>query len=136
MSDGHEEDEEKFILTLSVIQLLKIVSVSKLSKMLSWKKKLLRRILKLEEMYSSNLMSKLPTDVENTMLGRQADTIADCIIGSTEKNLGEAGQTIIMYSNVSWRLMARLADILMQSHTYNSVEISEASTSDEKLFNF
>lgn len=81
--------------------------------MLSWKKHLLRQILKLEEMYSSNMMRKFPTDAENTMLGRQADTIADCLIGIPDKSQGEKGQNIMMYSNVSWRLLARIADILM-----------------------
>ena len=39
ISDGTEDDQEKFILTLSIAQLLKIISVSKnLSKQLSWEK--------------------------------------------------------------------------------------------------
>jgi hypothetical protein len=64
-------------------------------------------------MYSSDLTRKLPSDVENTMLGRQADIVANCIIGPPDKSLGERGLPITVYSNVSWRLLARLADILM-----------------------
>ena len=50
------------------------------------------------------MIKEIPIDIENTFIGKEINTLIDCISGI---------ETIIPYSDVSFRILARMADILM-----------------------
>ena len=131
------EDSEKYILSMSVLQFLKDVSVSPLAKSLKRKSESLRKLLKLEELYSSNKINYLPIDLENTQLGTDTEILMDCITNiknQAEKEETEAEQPVSIYCDVSYRILARICDVLMNINVYDSIEVQDASKAEEVLF--
>lgn len=106
------EDSEKYILSMSVLQFLKIVSVGPLGKQLKRKNHELRKLLKLEELYSSERIKQVPIDLENTQLGSDVITLMNCLVHQ-EKRESEADDPVVMYCDVSYRILSRVGDLLM-----------------------
>ena len=79
---------------------------------------IVKDILISEELYSTWRVTKIPIDIENSMLGREMNTLIPCISGS---------ETIAPYCDVSLRIMMRIADILMFSHVYKAYDIGSGA---------
>ena len=60
-----------------------------------------------EDACSSTMISTVPCDIEVTTMGRDIQTIINCFSGS---------ETVHPYSDVSLRLIMRMADLLKGNH--------------------
>ena len=96
----------------------------------------MRRLLKLEELYSSPLSKQIPIDVEGTQLGRDATALLAALVELPEKSTAEVDEPISPYCDMSFRLLSRLADALMQKHECDSHEVDSVATAVEDLFEF
>ena len=117
-----EEDSEKYTLSLSILNFLKASSDKPMmKKYLKGKNALFRKILTNEDTHSSKLIKRIPIDIETTMFGREMHTLTECISGV---------DAVEAYSDVSLRVLMRMADILMYRHSYKMFEIREEGSED------
>jgi hypothetical protein len=72
-------------------------------------------------------VKRIPIDIENSMLGRDINTLIETISGN---------DTIQPYSDVSLRVLMRIADILMYRHEYKFYDIKTGSGIVEALNDF
>jgi hypothetical protein len=59
-----------------------------------------------EDLYSSKLISKIPIDIENTKISEDVESLIYLLSGDSNSSLHP-------YSDVSVRVIMRIADILM-----------------------
>lgn len=78
------------------------------------KDEIFKQILISEELYSSDRVKTIPIDIENSMLGREMNTLISTISGN---------ETVQPYCDVSLRVIMRIADILMFRHEYKYYDI-------------
>ena len=88
---------------------------------------IVKEILISEELYSTWRVTKIPIDIENSMLGREMNTLIPIISGS---------ETVAPYCDVSLRILMRIADILMFSHVYKAYEIGSGDEIVDELTEF
>ena len=108
--DLDEEDVEKYCLSLSILNFLKCASLCEpMHEYLQGpqRKAEFKVILKNEEWYSTARVKRIPIDIENSHTGRQMNCLIDCIDGS---------DSLSPYSDVSLRVIMRMADVLMCKH--------------------
>ena len=65
--------------------------------------KTFRQILINEDRKSTNRIKDIPIDIESTYIGKEVNTLLDCISGI---------ETISPYSDVSFRILSRIGDVL------------------------
>ena len=95
-----EEQEEKLALSLACLQFLKVASRQpEMRRSLLGRNDQLRRLLRLEE------GGVVAVEVEETWLGRDVGTLVYAVTGGSE--------TLVPYSLVCFRLLQRIADVLM-----------------------
>ena len=92
-----------------------------MKKYLKGKNALFRQILANEDKFSSKMIKRIPIDIETTMFGREMYTLIDCISGV---------DAVEAYSDVSLRVIMRMADILMYRHSYKMFDIREEGADD------
>jgi hypothetical protein len=110
-----EEDSEKYTLSLSILNFLKASSDKPMmKKYLRGKNAEFRKILTNEDIYSSKMIKRIPIDIETTMFGREMNTLIECVSGV---------EAVEAYSDVSLRVIMRMADILMFRHSYKMFDI-------------
>lgn len=115
-----DEDEEKYTLSLSIINFLRASSgVDKMTRYMKGKTDVFKKILQNEDRYSSKMIKHIPIDIENTWFGREMHVLKECVYGV---------DGLEPYSDVSFRVISRMADILMMRHSYKMFEIKEEST--------
>jgi hypothetical protein len=106
--DLEDEDEEKYCLSLSILNFIKSSSLSdNMHSTLMCRKAVFRNILKNEERFSTARVKTIPIDIENSYIGRQMNCLIDCIDGN---------DSLSPYSDVSLRIIMRMADVLMYKH--------------------
>lgn len=86
--------------------------------------KIFKQILINEDKFSTEVIKEIPVDIENTYIGRDISTLIDCFSGI---------DSISPYSDVSFRVLARIADILMARDSIKSYSIQEEKPTDEVL---
>ena len=91
------------------------------------KSDIVKDILISEELYSTWRVTEIPIDIENSMLGREMNTLIPIISGS---------ETVAPYCDVSLRILMRIADILMFSHVYRAYDIVSGDDVVDDLFEF
>lgn len=96
----------------------------------------LRRLLKLEELYSSPLSKQLPIDIECTQLGRDASALLSALVDRPDNAKGEKDEPVSPYCDMSFRLLSRLADALMQKHDFESCEVEAVQEAVERMNKF
>jgi hypothetical protein len=114
--DQDEEDYEKYTLSLSILNFLKSATHAPLmQRQLRNRKKIFKEILLNEERYSSPRIEKIPIDIENSFIGRDIICLVDTLRGS---------DTLEAYSDVSLRVLMRMADVLMFRHYCYTYDVS------------
>lgn len=78
-------------------------------------------------MNSSDRIGRVPIDIENTIIGREVNTLMECLTSI---------ESIQPYCDVSLRILMRIADTLMFRHQCHYLEISETVENIESLFQF
>ena len=82
-----------------------------MQKYLKGKGSLFKQIMIHEDLHSSTMMKDVPIDMETTWIGNDMQTLVSCFVGQ---------ETVHPYSDVSLRLIMRMADLLMGNrHCYN-----------------
>ena len=102
---------------MSILNFLKMSS--KLPDMRRYMKnynKIFKQILLAEDRKSTDMIEKFPIDIESTYIGKEVNTLLDCISGI---------ETVSPYSEVSFRILARIADVLMSRDAMDSYKIEE-----------
>ena len=108
ISENEDDDEEKYTLSMSILNFLKCSSMAPLMQEHMLEKDIIfKKILMNEDNNSSQTIKEIPIDIENSNMGRSLQCLIDCISGN---------ETIAPYSDVSLRVFMRLADILMYQH--------------------
>ena len=78
----NEEDEQKYALSLSILNFIKSASLSPyMQKYFAGKSQIFKEILINEDLNSSSRIGKVPIDIENSMIGRDMSTLIETIIG-------------------------------------------------------
>lgn len=113
-----EEDEEKYALSLSIINFLKASSKAPLMlKYLKQKNAICKKILINEDLFSSDQVKLIPIDIENTCIGRDINCLMDTISGIS---------LIQPYGDVAVRVLMRMADILQSRHFVDVFHIDQS----------
>lgn len=89
--------------------------------------RIFRSILINEDKKSTQVIKEIPIDIENTYIGKEINTLLDCISGI---------ETISPYSDVSFRILARIADVLQGRDALQSYEIEEEKDTNDELRTF
>ena len=106
--ESEDDDDQKYILSLSILNFLKSSSHMHLMyPFMQNKGAIFKKILYYEDVCSSKKVCTIPIDIENTQIGRDVINILETFTGN---------EAIEPYSDVSCRLMMRIADILMNRH--------------------
>lgn len=114
-----EDDEEKYTLSVSILNFIKASSkASKMKQYLVDKQDVFKQILISEDRFSTERVKQLPIDIENSIIGREIRHLMEVISG---------GETLQPYSDVSLRLIMRMADVLMFRHHIMYVPIDEST---------
>jgi hypothetical protein len=78
-----DDDEEKYALSLSILNFLKASTLAPMmQKYLINKADKFKSILFYEDLYSSEVVKLVPIDIENTIIGKEMNSLIDCISGS------------------------------------------------------
>ena len=80
-----------------------------------------------EELYSSSWVTRIPIDIENTLMGKEMSCLIDCIAGV---------DTIQPYCDVSFRVINRIADVLMARSFIFENPIDESKDTIDVLMKF
>jgi len=77
-----DDDEEKYALSLSILNFLKASTLAPMmQKYLINKSEKFKSILYYEDMFSSDTVKSVPIDIENTIIGKEMNSLIDCISG-------------------------------------------------------
>jgi hypothetical protein len=83
VSDQEDDDREKYALSLSILNFIKASSQAPImQKYMRNKSEIFRQILISEDIFSSNRVKSIPIDIENSMLGRDINTMMETITGN------------------------------------------------------
>jgi|APSaa5957512535_1039671.scaffolds.fasta_scaffold273662_1 hypothetical protein len=111
------DDEEKYALSLSILNFLKACTINPMMKKYLYnKKQIFKSILYNEDTNSSTKVKEVPIDIENTVIGSDMICLIECISGE---------RTIQPYCDVALRLIIRMADVLMYRHECCVYEITD-----------
>jgi hypothetical protein len=103
-------------LSLSILNFLKAASHDDARAMRKYlrvdekKKEIFKTILRNEDLYSLSQVQTTPVDIENTRLGREMS----CLVNTLQPKRNSPA--IEPYSDVSLRVLMRMADVLMYRH--------------------
>ena len=115
----HEDDDvEKYTLSLSILNFLKASTHDDARTMRKYlvidkdekKKEIFKSILRNEDLYSLSQVQTIPIDIESTKLGREMSCLVNTL--QTKRN----SPALEPYSDVSLRVIMRMADLLMYCH--------------------
>jgi hypothetical protein len=113
----HEDDDrEKYTLSLSILNFLKASSHEDARPMRKYlrvddkKMEIFKSILRNEDLYSLSQVQTVPIDIENTRMGREIS----CLMNTIQPRRNSPA--LEPYSDVSLRVVMRLADVLMHRH--------------------
>lgn len=82
INETEEEDEEKYCLSISVLNFIKTCSnVPIMKPYFTGKNQIFKECLVHEELFSSDRINKLPIDIENTHIGRDMNCLLQTLIG-------------------------------------------------------
>jgi len=108
VSDLQDEDDEKYVLSLSIINFLKASTHAPIMhRHMRGKAHVLKQILMNEDLYSSIRLKSTPIDIENSFIGRDINCLLETVSGV---------QSINPYCDVSLRVIMRIADLLQARH--------------------
>jgi hypothetical protein len=103
-----DEDEEKYTLSLSILNFIKSSSLSPgMYGTFMNKSGYFKKILRNEEEFSTARVKRIPIDIENSYIGRGMNCLVDCLDGT---------DCLSPYTDVSLRVIMRIADVLMNKH--------------------
>jgi hypothetical protein len=103
--EDEDEDGEKYALSLSIVNFIKASSrCPAMQPYMKNKDTLFRDILINEDLSSSEQVCRIPIDIENSLVGAEMNCLIDTISGQ---------ETIQPYSDVSTRVLMKIADVLM-----------------------
>lgn len=124
-----EEDDQKYALSLSILNFLKqSTEAETMHKYMRNKNTIFKQILIREERYSSDFVKEVPVDIESTYLGREISSLIETISGV---------ETVSPYSDASFRVISRMADILMNRNDCKPYEMKQSSDGAiEELMDF
>ena len=98
-----------------------------MQKNFSDKSEIFKQILIYEDLRSSPRINRVPIDIENSLIGRNMSTLIETIIGV---------QTLQPYSDVSLRVIMKMADCLMHRHFVKYYMIDEEKDTLDELLKF
>lgn len=117
------EDHQKYALSISIVNFLKASTLSRgMQGYLKNRNQIFRQILISEELYSSPQVKEVPVDIENTFIGRDMNCLIETISGV---------HTIQAYSDVSFRVISKMADVLMNRQFCEVYQVD--ATRDEPI---
>ena len=120
--DDPEEEEEKYILSLSILNFFKFASEADQTKVhLKNKQEILKKIL-YSEQQNTIYYKDTPIEVEDTYLGHSFDALRNAITGH---------ESINPYNFVSFRILHRMANLLQGEYTIQSYDPSDVHDSEK-----